>query len=170
MKNSRGKLVLTACLGSALAILSGCQTHGVFVEAGHVGLNVEFSNNGITPINIDLGAERGVLAIVPQRDEPITDEGGEVVPSGINKIDATELDTGDGTTLILTPHAGELTSMYSWYDASIGIGKPISVQYFLATGMAAANIVSNPNTVNGIWDSLGGVPVAEDKNGGTDNE
>ncbi len=139
-------------------LLCGCRTHGVFVEAGHAGLYIEFSENGITPVNIDLGLERSVLAFVPQLKEPVTGEDDKPLPSGINDpclgSEPPEecSDEKRETILTLTPDSGELAGMYSWYDAQLKLSsQKINVDYFLATGVAASNIVANPENVKSMW-------------------
>ena len=45
------------------------------------------------------------------------------------------------------PRKGELTSLYTTYKANIGFLDPFEVQHFLATGVAATNIVADPDVL-----------------------
>jgi hypothetical protein len=137
------KRLLLYCTVPGLIALCGCQTHAVFSEASHTGLLVEFDGTGSVPINVDVGYERGVFIMLPQRDKA-TD------PCLAGAI--TQCVDDEATTVTVHPHPGELVSLYTTHEANIGFGDPIEVRHFLATGIAAAYIVADPATLESVWE------------------
>jgi len=120
---------------SALASLlaaAGCQSHLIFVEENHVGLKAAFEPNNPSPVELSIAYRRGVVAVVPQQST-------KEVSGTVGSLTVSR----DGTTATVMQDPNELMSLYTRFRANVGLGDPISVHHFLATGSAASGLVAN---------------------------
>lgn len=123
--------------------LCGCQTHMMFIEESHIGLKAEMSADGTTPAQLDVGMRRGVAAFIPQNVA--------YKPTSEGSIKQTPKETTEDRIITLKPADGELTNLYNHYEANVGFFDPIEVKHFLATGVAAANVVADPECLDYLW-------------------
>ncbi len=138
-------------------LAAGCSTsHLLFVENSHMGLKASFEPNNPTPAEIDIGWRRAVVAMVPKKSaqadknaqadqQPKGDKTRTAEPSGsVTVTTSDDTTTGGKKTLIeIVPDPNELMSMYAVYKGNIGFGDPIDIYHFMATGVAASNLLAN---------------------------
>jgi hypothetical protein len=137
---SRTALAMLLCGG----LLAGCTQHLVFLENSHIGLKASFEPNNPTPAEVDVGFRRAIFAMVPQKSAEAKDDERKQVRSG----SVTVTKNGDGSTRItVVPDPNELMSMYAVYQGNIGFDDPIDIYHFMATGVAASNLLANQNSL-----------------------
>jgi len=131
----------TARLGPlALLAICGCSTnHILFSEEDHVGLKAAFAQNNPSPVELSIAYRRGVVAVVPQQSSSAKPTNFVSV-----KVDTT-------TNVVTVVHdPNELMSLYTRFEANVGLGNPIRVNHFLATGNAANAIVANEEALRSV--------------------
>lgn len=126
----------------ALCLTAGCSSHLVFLESSHLGLKASFEPNSPTPAEVDLGYRRGMFAMIPQKSK----ESGQGPPGSV-KVEQTGEGTAKTTTITVTPDPDELMSMYSTFCGNVGFNDPVEVHHFLATGVAASNLLANEESL-----------------------
>lgn len=147
MRCRSGRLLLLGCVALAFP---ACAEHTFFAEESHFGLKAKFNAANTTPVDVDLGFRRGVVATVPMQDADDDAAKLKVTKAAENGQPAVDL--------TLNHDSEELTSLFTKFDANIGFDDPIEVRHFLATGLPAIYIVSseaNMRKVNQIFDSYG---------------
>jgi hypothetical protein len=141
----RDRVVLA---GFALAWLmtAGCTNHLAFVENSHIGLKASFEPNQPTPAEVDLGWRRAMFAMVPQKsaESANDDEKAAIAPGSVTVETSPD---GKTQTITVVPDPDELMSLYSVYRGTIGFGDPIEVYHFMATGVAASNLLANESAL-----------------------
>lgn len=143
MIRTRYLLVLVACS----SLVTGCTSHLIFVEEGHIGLKAKFESNSPTPAELSLGYHRGMIAVVPQQS---AQPSGRTQP--LNVVGA--VGANSGKTLTIEHDPDELMSMYSTFCANVGFGDPVEVHHFLATGTAAVTLLSTQSQLRNLKEKL----------------
>jgi hypothetical protein len=143
---SKGKLILM-CL--AVLGFTGCTSHLVFLEEGHVGLKAQFAANNPSPAQLSLGYRRGIVAVIPQQSKE---------PQAVkDSVSVTSKPGEDGKkTVTIYNDPNELMSLYTVFGANVGIGDPVEVHHFLATGIAAASLLANSEELRKVTRNLRG--------------
>ncbi len=135
------------CLASSLAILCGCSTtHLIFFEEDHVGLKASFEANNPAPAELSLGYRRGIVAVLPQQAKNPSNQSDPVT------IKSQKTDTNTVITIMHDPD--ELMSLYTVFKANVGFMDPVKIHHFLATGNAAAALLSNSADLRNLADIL----------------
>lgn len=130
----------------ALPVAGGCAQRLVFLESSHMGLKAAFQPNNPTPAELDLGWRRGLFAMVPQKSADTPDPS---TARGSVRVSQT-----DGrTTIDVVPDPDELVSLYAVYCGNIGFNDPVEIHHFLATGVAASNLLANESTLRALTGS-----------------
>jgi hypothetical protein len=150
----------------ACVVQAGCYRHLVFVENSHFGLKASFEPNNPTPAEVDLGWRRAMFAMVPQKSSGDTKSS----PGSVT-VERSADDNGK-TTITIVPDPNELMSMYAVYQGNIGFNDPVEIYHFMATGVAASNLLANDGSlrqlvrrVNAQNVDAGGAGGGEDGNG-----
>ena len=128
-------------IGTLLAAC-GCSSHMLFFEEEQAGLKVAYAPNNPSPAQVTIALRRALVAVVPQQSL-------SEVPT-TNAINVTTHNT-DGTnyvTVIEDPN--ELMSLYTRFQANVGLGAPIRFNHFLATGSAAIELLSSEESLRQI--------------------
>jgi hypothetical protein len=131
MKRLYGTILLATGLAAG-----GCSRHVLFLEHSHLGLKASFEPNTPTPAEVDLGWRRAIFAMVPQRSKK------ESKTSGGGSVTVTAPKGGPATVTVV-PDPNELMSVYAVFRANVGFADPVCVHHFLATGVAASNLLAN---------------------------
>ncbi|MBY0277349.1 hypothetical protein K2Z84_18615 [Candidatus Binatia bacterium] len=134
---------------AALCLTGGCSSHLVFLESSHLGLKASFEPNNPTPAEVDLGYRRGMFAMIPQKSE----ESGHGQPGSV-RVEQSGEGTNKTTTITVTPDPDELMSMYSTFCGNVGFADPVEVHHFLATGVAASNLLANQAALRDLTGSV----------------
>ncbi len=174
------RLAMRLVIGVSMFAISGCTTHLLFVESSHLGFKAKFKAESPTPAEIDLGWNRRVTAMIPKQlpsekrgapaagssegqggnskgaERPLRDEGsrpgsGRAAPAG-----------APPATILIEPDPKELMSLYSTYDANVGFADPIRVRHFLATGMAANNLMADSAQLEALTRNLAADRASKD--------
>lgn len=133
------RLMALTGLGLMSFLGIGCTRHLIFLENSHVGLKAAFEPNQPTPAEVDIGWRRAMFAMVPQKSAASDDAERKKAPAG-----SVTVETVNGVqTITVVPDPDELMSMYSVYQGTIGFNDPIEIYHFLATGVAASNLLAN---------------------------
>ncbi len=143
LRNNLRVIVLVSLLGP------GCSSHLIFLENSHMGLTASFEPNSPTPAEVDLGWRRAMFAMVPQKSK----DGGSAAGATPGSVSVTK--SADGKTKIeVVPDPNELMSLYTVFKGNIGFNDPIEIHHFMATGVAAANLLANHDALRTVVDSL----------------
>jgi hypothetical protein len=76
-------------------------------------------------------------------------------------VTVTQPQNGQPLTLTVKPDPNELMSLYTVFRANVGFNDPVCVHHFLATGVAASNLLANESDLRKLTRSL---DVGEDNN------
>jgi hypothetical protein len=132
----------------ALAIpLSSCTSHLIFTENAHFGLKASFEPNTPTPAEVDLGWRRAMFAMVPQKCQADSKDGKGCGTAASEGSVTVQRDDAGHLTFDVVPDPNELMSMYAVFCGNIGFADPTEVHHFLATGIAASNLVANADAL-----------------------
>jgi hypothetical protein len=142
-------------LAAALIAPAACTSHVLFAEHSHLGLKASFEPNQPTPAEVDLGWRRALFAMVPQKSKRPN-------ANGRGSVTVTQPDKQGGPlTVTVKPDPNELLSLYTVFRANVGFNDPVCVHHFLATGVAASNLLANEQDLRKLTRSL---DVGEDSN------
>lgn len=136
----------------ALASICGCSStnHILFSEEDHIGLRVAFAQNSPSPAALSIAYRRGVVAVVPQQSSSSTQTGDFAVRVKKNG-------DGKGGTVTVVHDPNELMALYTRFQANVGLGDPICVNHFLATGNAANALVANDEALRNVTKNFSGM-------------
>lgn len=147
---------LTLLAGALFGLIAcGCTSHLVFLEEDHAGLKVAFEPNNPSPAQVSIAYRRGVVAVVPQQSLA------EVRTT--NAVNVTTVQTNGTTVVTVTQDPNELMSLYTTFRANVGLGNPIYVQHFLATGNAASALLANHTALSQLTSNLNANPPSQGK-------
>ena len=149
--------------------LGACSSHVIFAEESHFGLKARFSGATPSPVDVDLGYRRGVVAAIPQQNGERRNPKSPSCPptDGTSRPNAD-----DNMTIVVPSDPEELMSIYSTFRANIGFDDPIEVQHFLATGFAATQLTSSATALQGDLSNVGAfesTQPTESGNAGVEN-
>lgn len=133
-----------AALAMALLGAGGCSSHLMFVEQSHVGLKATFEPNQPTPAEVDLGYRRAMFAVIPQKAERASSQSGSVT------VDRSK----SPMEITVVPDPNELMSLYTVFRANVGFNDPVCLHHFLATGVAASNLLANASDLRDVAGDL----------------
>ena len=129
------------CIFACVAVC-GCKSHLIFLEEEQAGLKVAYAPNNPSPAQVTLALRCGVVAVVPQKSAS------EVPTTNAVNV-TTELINGTNhVTVIEDPN--ELMSLYTRFQANVGLAGAIRFNHFLATGNAAIELLANAESLRQI--------------------
>lgn len=132
------KLVyIFACLATC-----GCQSHMIFVEEEQAGLKVAYAPNNPSPAQVTLALRRGLVAVVPQQSLS------EIKTTNAVNVTTQKINGTNYVTVIEDPN--ELMSLYTRFQANLGLAGAIRFNHFLATGNAAIELLANAESLRQI--------------------
>lgn len=126
---------------SLTAVLAACKSHLSFVEESHVGLKAKIAANQTNPFDVDLGYRRGMLVFLPKKGGAEDEQA-----SAVRSVTTVDDGTGNVTEKVswkVYENPSELMSLYTRFDANVGFNAPVKIKHFLATGTAAALLMTN---------------------------
>lgn len=126
----------------ALLAGSGCRSHMLFVEEEQAGLKVAYAPNNPSPAQVTIALRRGLVAVVPQQSL-------SEVPT-TNAVNVTTQNSGGTNYVTVIEDPNELMSLYTRFQANVGLGAPIRFNHFLATGSAAIELLANEESLRQI--------------------
>jgi hypothetical protein len=128
----------------AVASICGCSStnHILFSEEDHLGLRVAFAQNSPSPAELSIAYRRGVVAVVPQQSSS--------TQTGNFAVRVKKNEDGKGGTVTVVHDPNELMALYTRFQANVGLGDPICVNHFLATGNAANALVANNDALRDV--------------------
>jgi hypothetical protein len=83
---------------------------------------------------------------------------------GRGSVTVTPATKGAPTKVEIKPDPNELMSLYAVFHANVGFNDPICVHHFLATGVAAANLLANHDDLRKVTTSEDDDPCASGSN------
>ncbi len=141
-------LVPVLTLAAMALCTTACQQHLFFVEGSSIGLKAKFSGDGPSPAEVDLGYRRGLVAIMPKRVDT------KDAPATSKPLDTAVVAGAPPSEIVIEDDPAELMSLYTAFRASVGFGDPTEICHFLASGRAAALLVSNQTALEQLSTNL----------------
>lgn len=127
-----------ALVGAAL-LLGACENNLIFLERAGFNLSISVNDDPATPIEVNAGLKRVIVALVPPQGDPVkTETGARANGEAVTMVSGYDLHYAEAVTAA----TATTPASTSWF------GGTLTIRTQFASGVAAETLASNPKAVN----------------------